>query len=122
MKRLASYTNEQQAALVEVKLKDAGIHCFIKNQHVTNLKFGHGVNSAFEIDLMVANEDFDTAAKILGISLKQDKIFCPNCNSTNTEPKFAKNPALMVFMMLFAFIPLPIFREKNICKDCGAKF
>ncbi len=117
MKRLASYPTEQQAALIEAKLKDTGIQCFLTNKNTMYVP-----HAPKEIDLMVAEEDFDMAAQIVGISNSKSELICPKCNSTNTEPKFAKSPALMVFIILFAFIPLPIFREKNICKDCGTKF
>ncbi len=122
MKRLASYINEHEATICQAKLKDAGIRCFIKNQHVSNLKFGHGINAATEIDLMVVEEDYELAAHILDIVTIEEENICPKCSSKNTEPKFKSSPALMVFLLLFAFLPIPFFREKHVCKDCGQRF
>ncbi len=117
MKRLASYINEHEASISEAKLKDAGIRCFRTNQNVAYVR-----HASKEQYLMVMEEDFELAAKVLNIGIRKEEIFCPKCGSDNTEPKY-KNPALMVLLLIFSFIiPIPFFKAKNECNDCGERF
>lgn len=51
----------------------------------------------------------------------EEEIICPNCGSDNVSmPRYSK---WMYFILIFLlFIPLPYFRGKCHCFECGYDF
>ena len=58
--KIATFYNQFDAGIAQIKLEENGIYCFMKNEHVAQLQFGLA-----NFELMVNESDKETALQIL---------------------------------------------------------
>lgn len=127
MKRLTTVSNAIDATLLQNRLEQEGIVSFTTNENISALLphfdgiLGNGVQ------IMVREDDFETAKQILESQKKETRITtCPNCGSSNIgygmRGKNRVGDKLMIFFSLITAVPMGNIRNKYYCKDCKEDF
>ena len=122
---VARFDQVFEANLCKGMLENEGIECFLTNENITNLfPYYNGIMGA-GIQLMVDENDYEKAHKLINPATKSDKILCPNCNSDNVVLGLGRNKykkILLAIVSLFAFVPIGKTINHYCCKDCKTEF
>ena len=123
-----------EALTIKEMLDAKDIICLMPNEHISGVvPYYSQATGGFK--LLVSETSYDEALEILKQTLginndgkpKTDKIIkglnsCPICNSI--EIKFIKIPrrGLIITLLVLLMIPIPAFRYRYVCLDCGKKW
>jgi DNA-directed RNA polymerase subunit M/transcription elongation factor TFIIS len=130
---LRSYEFAHEAQLDLMKLHDEGIAAVLKNERMVSMA-PHYSNAVGGVQLLVNDEDFDAAAKVLSYEADESALLqemypeaplepvttCPKCGSTNLiqgRSAWSGLLSLLVFML-----PLSIQTKNRYCAVCGHRW
>ena len=127
MIKLITLNNAQEAHILQGRLENEGIECFLTNENFTNLVpvFNNMLGSGVQIQ--VAEEDFEKAREIIKDKLAPENqdLVCPYCGSGHVALGMGQKKGLKIFSLLLSavnFIPMGNMKPVYYCKDCGAEF
>ncbi len=123
------YNESIEANIALTKLQANDVPCFLTNEQMNNLLW-HMTFAMGGIRLMVQEEDFEKANRILSIDPIQitnesnGEIVCPNCRSNNINYGSLKSkPSLFgLILSLLFFLPAPITKKGYHCFNCELDF
>lgn len=120
------FENSFQANLAKAKLESAGIDCFLTNENAVTLVPNKVGMFSLRIDLMVAEQDFEIASRILNDEEPLNTIerICPNCQSKNIQPNCKYNLAKWLLLIISLIVASSLISSKHpwVCRDCNTKF
>ncbi len=134
-----TFVDPIKANIVKGLLDSYGIECFLSDENIVTLNAMYS-NAIGGVKLNVFEKDLDRIVSILASenivqvsepeSEEKDKIFCPNCHSSNVvfgdsvNKKFGMSTAVIFsFIISFLFAIYPFFARKRFhCFDCGHEF
>lgn len=130
---LRSYEFAHEAQLDLMKLHDEDIAAVLKNERMVSMA-PHYSNAVGGVQLLVNDEDFDAAAKVLSYEADESALLqemypeaplepvtaCPKCGSMNLiqgRSAWSGLLSLLVFML-----PLSIQTKNRYCAACGHRW
>ena len=126
-KSLIVCDNLAEAHILQGKLENEGINCFLTNENFTNLMplYNNMLNSG--IHIMINELDYDKARELVKDKINPDieDLVCPNCGSSNIVLGLGKIKGFKIFNVLIAllcFIPIGNLKPKYYCKQCKNEF
>ena len=121
--RLLTCDNQSEAHILQGRLENEGIDCFLTNEISTTLlpQFNNMMGSG--VQLMVGEEDLKKAREILQDKISPDhsNMICPHCGSTDIGLGLGKNRLIKGFTILIGIlmaIPFGNLKPKYYCKTC----
>ncbi|MBN1116840.1 MAG: DUF2007 domain-containing protein [Bacteroidales bacterium] len=118
--------NIQEAHILKGRLANEGIPALVANDNFTNLLPVYNGMLGAGIQILVYEEDWDKASKLLKINdFAESCKICPNCGSANIKFGIGRNSTIKFFgiiLSLLAFIPFGNIRGSYYCKDCHTEF
>ena len=125
--RLITCDNAVEAHLIQGKLNNEGIECFITNENTATLKPYFSFTPGFGVDIMIDEANLEKAISLLKDRMGPDynKVICPYCGSDKVVFNFDKNKILKFFVtiiLLMGFVPFRNQKKKYYCKKCRRKF
>ena len=117
---VASFIWPLDADIAKSRLEADGIACFVFDEGVITMNWLYA-NAVWGVKLFVGANDLERAKEILGeesISTTDEDERCPSCNSANLEYKNLYKKWLFLSWLLIG-IPLPFFKNRWVCKECG---
>lgn len=122
---LQSFTNYIDAHIIHGRLREEGINCWLKDENIVTVN-PIWTNAAGGIKLMVAEDQFEEAQKLLlRFDLeKRNNFICPFCSSGNIELVSSnKEPANWLSVLAgFLFFNYAMAVKTWHCFDCGKEF
>jgi len=112
-----------KANLIQGRLLNEGIECFLTNQHFTNLMPHLNNMMGSGVQVIVDENDLERARKIIADELTPDNqnIKCPYCGSEHVTlglGNHKKGKFIQILLSIFFFIPLGNLKPKYYCQDC----
>ena len=120
-----------EALTIKETLESNGIICLMPNEHISGVvPYYSQATGGFM--LLVSETSYDNALEILEQVIRiyedseseEDDIIrgiesCPQCKSKEIE--FTKTPrrGLIISLLVLLMIPVPAFRYRYVCLDCG---
>lgn len=123
MKNVFTCDNLTEASLIKARLEHWGIQSYLTNQNFTTLLPIYNNMLGSGIQVMVNDNDFQEARKILidKIDPQSQDLVCPQCESSNIKLGLGKQKGLKIWTVLIsllAFIPMGNLKPKYYCFDC----
>ncbi len=120
---LISCNDPVEAHLIQGRLLNAGINCFLTNENMTTLAPHHNLFLNSGIQIMVMADDLAKARELIKDKLEptQEAFICPNCGSKEILLGFGKKKPLKIFYIfvaIMAAMPLGNLKPKYFCKNC----
>lgn len=128
VKLLLTFSDSVEANLVLGRLRNAGIECFLTNVKITTLMPHYSSIIGGGIRLMVNENDYERAYKIIYQAEAENNPknkTCPYCNSKRIKFSFGKKSMgtfFSILLSLFMAAPMGNLKRKYICRDCGGEF
>lgn len=122
MKLIANCENSVKAHLIKSKLESEGILCFLQNEYTTTLlPYTYNMlNSGIKV--LVIENDFENAAKILP-SFVSNQLTCPDCSSTKIiTGNGSRLKRFLIFTSILIAGPLGGIQTNFKCASCGCHF
>lgn len=121
--RLWTSNSLTEAHLIKARLTEAGIDCFLTNEHFTSLLPSHNGILGSGIQIIINEKDHEASSLVIEDILKPEKVdkVCPNCGSKNIDIGYGKRKKLYAPLMFFSIafgIPLGNLTPNYFCKDC----
>lgn len=120
---IASYLWPFDVHLDKSRLEADGITCFVFNEELISMNWLYSA-AVGGVKLYVRADDLQRAQEILGAQCDGTVLEsgnderCPACQSLNLEYKNDHKRWIFLSWLLIG-IPLPFFKERWKCKDCG---
>jgi hypothetical protein len=121
---VATCSYPAEAYLLQSKLDSEGIWSTVVDAETVTMNWLYS-NAIGGVKLKVREEDAPQAKELLQTendhlsdslpSDEQDR--CPNCSSTRVG--FEKFNRKLAFLTWLLWVPLPFWRNKWVCRDCG---
>ena len=121
-----TFDNAIEANIVKAKLEDAGIPCFLTNEHFLGLNPIYA-NATGGIKLVIQQNDVFLANELLRRSMEayEEELRCKICMSNDvhfvTSHKTLLNWISVFFSFLFGNYPLYLKKVYH-CDSCGNEF
>ena len=123
---LQSFTNYIDAHIIAGRLEESGVKCWLKDENTVavNPLWTQAVGG---IKIMVAEDDFDSAKKLLEEyeAERRANMKCPKCESSRIEyvssPRSASNWLGSIVFFILGSLALPLKKTWH-CFSCGAEF
>jgi len=120
---LISCNDPAEAHLIQGRLMNAGIDCFLTNENMTTLAPHHNLYLNSGIQIMVMENDLAAARKLIKDKLEpvQEPLTCPNCGSTEIALGFGKRKTskiFYIFIAIMAAMPFGNLKPKYFCRNC----
>jgi hypothetical protein len=121
---VASFSHPEEAYIIRAKLESFGIPSFVADDYVITAIWLYST-AVGGVKIKVRESDVEEAQKLLkpvrhGIyeQVWTTEERCPRCNSPNNHYEMFH---LRPFFLLWIFVefPLPFFKRKWKCNDCG---
>jgi hypothetical protein len=123
--RLITCNNSIEATLIKGLLENNGIRCFVTNEHFSNLMpFYNGLMGA-GVQVLIEDIDLKKSQELLVSLSKDDRIVCPDCNSSDIQFGLGKNKIkkiILVLISLISWIPFGNIKKTYYCRNCGTEF
>ena len=138
---VANFSHPTEADPVVAWLESEGIECFLTNEHTVTMNWLYS-NAIGGVGVQVKAADAERANEILQVVLNSDTaggeptpadsetdqgsdaasdMRCPQCGSENVYyEKFSRRLVFASWVLLT--VPLPFFRRKWRCRECGHLF
>jgi len=132
---IATFSEPMEAHLCQAKLEAEGVESYIADEHTIGTNWFY-TNIVGGVKLQVRSSDVENAARIIQKKTpdidadfqefepepdeekKKPECLCPQCKSTDVYfERFSRRFAFL--SILFLRFPLPVFRKKWKCNDCG---
>ncbi|HKJ82161.1 MAG TPA: DUF2007 domain-containing protein [Ignavibacteriaceae bacterium] len=124
-KRLVTCENSIEAGFIINKLEQDGIECFLTNENFTSLFPNFTGILGAGVQVMVEEENYDIALKLIKENARKDVIRCPNCNSDQVIYSFgnkATGKIIAIILSLILWIPFGNIKRTCFCKECRTEF
>jgi DNA-directed RNA polymerase subunit RPC12/RpoP len=125
MKILTTCTNSYEASLIKGLLENNEIHCFLTNENFSNLMpHYHGIMGS-GVQILIDENDFEAAKRLISSHETKDLITCPNCHSSNIKFGFGVKKikkVLLVILSLLVWTPFGNINSNYYCQDCKTEF
>jgi hypothetical protein len=122
---IATFSFPTEAYLLQGKLESEAIWSTVVDAETVTMNWLWS-NAIGGVKLKVRREDVSRARELIRPAIDEpaDNIDsvqndnCPECGSSNTEfEKFNRKLAFLTWLLLW--VPLPFWRNKWVCQDCG---
>jgi hypothetical protein len=131
---IASNLDLQEACLARARLEGSGIYCFLANEALMRTcypRFSFGVRG---MELRVMRRDAPAAIEVLtdrkfDAACEPDAFpamarSCPQCKHARVTRKRCgwRSGLLLGVVLTLCGVPLPLWRDRKICRNCGHKW
>ncbi|MEO7523531.1 MAG: hypothetical protein ABIT58_05515 [Ferruginibacter sp.] len=122
MVTVRTFDNYFSANVILLRLKDAGIKCYLIDEHTVTINYFWG-NAIGGIKLTVNQDDFEKTINLLKQFDEEylREVLCPRCGANNIS--LVSKPITLNFIsgILNRFFPGSAITEENIyqCQQCG---
>jgi len=123
--RLTTCNSIIEAYFLKNSLENENIDCFLTNENFTTLVPIYNGMLGAGIQLMIDEKDYVKSSELIHKPAANDRILCPNCNSTNISFGFGSKKGLKtlgVVMSLITLVPFGNIKRYYYCKDCKCEF
>ena len=123
--RLTTCNNIIEANMIKHTLENEEIECFLTNNNFTTLMPGYNGILGAGIQVMIEENDFENAVRLLNIEEKSEIIKCPNCNSEDISFGLGENKVRKIFIAFISALiatPMGNIRNTYYCKNCKHDF
>lgn len=126
---IATFSHSLEASLVKARLESEGIFVFLADQYMVTMNWLYS-NAIGGVRLQVPETEVERALQILAYEPHKEEFHeailtdsadhdrCPKCESINTEYHRFETRLVFLSWLLLSF-PLPFFKRKWKCNDCG---
>jgi len=114
-----------EAHFLKDKLENEDIECFLTNEITSSIVPVYNGMMNAGIQVMIYEEDFEKASRLIEKSDFKKNLICPNCNSSNITFGFGERKLWKIFgviLSLFVMIPFGNIKQNYFCKDCKTEF
>ncbi len=120
---LITCENANDAYIIQARLEQDTIDCFLTNENFTNLMPLYNNMMGSGIQVIVFEKDFIRARSLVMDYLEPDhsKLVCPKCGSDDIQLGIGKHKGFKIFNLILAallLIPVGFLKPKFYCKTC----
>ena len=114
-----------KAHVLEGALESEGIESILHNERACNLMPNMNGIMGMGVQVLVLEEDYEAALKVLEIDQPRDGNKCPYCGSVDIASSLGKRQGLKAFFALLSALattPLGNIKRGFHCNHCGEDF
>lgn len=126
---IATFSYPTEAYIPHTKLESEGVWSFVADADTVTMNWLYS-NAIGGVKLQVRGDDVERALEILNRKPEMiptddiedaeeaETVTCPTCQSTNTRFETYETRLVFLSWLLLNF-PLPFFKRRWTCRDCG---
>jgi hypothetical protein len=122
-KTLLTCDNPQEAHLLQGRLENEGIECFLTNENISTILPYLNQMLSGGVQIMVSEEDYEKARQIVSdkIDPKNEELVCSECGSKDIKLGVISNKVIIFFSLIVALLmamPFGNIKPHFYCRKC----